>query len=90
MLSLFRWAALRQDFKEVLPDLLCVISVGLADEPNGIRQQHMSLYLLSFVFCHSSYSLFVICFILWLLRKCTITARVFSIQPYNPIIKLFI
>lgn len=48
MLSLFRWAALRQDFKEVLPDLLCVISVGLADEPNGIRQQHMTFCFLRF------------------------------------------
>ena len=90
MLSLFRWAALRQDFKEVLTDLFCVIAVGLADEPDGIRQQDVAFAFSALYFCHSSYSLFVICFILRVLRKCTITARVFAIQPYNPIIKLFI
>ena len=40
---LFRRADLRQDFKEVLADLLCIIAVGLADESDGIRQQHMTL-----------------------------------------------
>ena len=50
MLYLFRWTYLRQDFKEVLTDLLCIIAVDLADESDGIRQQDMSLCFLRFVF----------------------------------------
>lgn len=50
MLSLFRRTDLRQDFKEVLTDLLSVIAVGLADEPDGIRQQDVALRFLRFVF----------------------------------------
>ena len=42
LLSFFRWADLREDFKEVLSDLLGIIAVGLADEPDSIRQQHMA------------------------------------------------
>lgn len=49
MLSLFRWADLRQDFKEVLTDLLSVIAVGFADEPDGIWQQDVALCFLRFV-----------------------------------------
>lgn len=49
MLSLFRRTDLRQDFKEVLADLFCVIAVGLADEPDGIRQQDMALCFLRFL-----------------------------------------
>ena len=41
LLSLFRWTYLRQDFKEVLSDLLCIIAVGLADESDGVRQQSL-------------------------------------------------
>ena len=37
-------------FKEVLANLLGVIAVGLADEPDGIRQQHMAFCFLRFVF----------------------------------------
>ncbi|MBP5443326.1 MAG: hypothetical protein J6Y60_08795 [Treponema sp.] len=44
MLSLLRWTDLRWDFKEVLADLFCIIAVGLADEPDGIRQQHILPY----------------------------------------------
>ena len=44
MLSLLRWTDLRWDFKEVLADLFCIIAVGLADEPDGIRQQHILSY----------------------------------------------
>ena len=43
MLSLFRWTDLREDFKEVLTDLFCVIAVGLADEPDCIRQKDVAL-----------------------------------------------
>lgn len=43
-------ADLREDFKEVLTDLFCVIAVGLADEPDGIRQQDVTLRFLRFVF----------------------------------------
>ena len=46
---LFRWADLRQDFKKVPTDLLCIIAVGLADESDGIRQQYMALCFFSFV-----------------------------------------
>ena len=42
LLSLFRWADFREDFKEVLADLFCIIAVGLADEPDGIWKQHMA------------------------------------------------
>ena len=49
-LSLFRRADLRKDLKEVLTDLFCVIAVGLADEPDGIRQQDVALRFLRFVF----------------------------------------
>jgi hypothetical protein len=42
-LSLFRWTDLREDFKEVLTDLFCVIAVGLADEPDCIRQKDVAL-----------------------------------------------
>ena len=41
---------LREDFKEVLTNLFCVIAVGLADEPDGIRQQDVTLRFLHFVF----------------------------------------
>ena len=61
-LSLFSQTYLRQDFKEVLTDLFCVIAVGLADEPDGIRQQDVAFAFSALYFCHSSYSLFVICF----------------------------
>ena len=40
----------REDLKEVLTDLFCVIAVGLADEPDGIRQQDVALRFLRFVF----------------------------------------
>ena len=50
MSFLFRWAVLRQDFKEVLADLLCIIAVDLADDPDGIRQLHMALCFFRFVF----------------------------------------
>lgn len=50
LLSLFGWADLRQNLKEVLTDLFCVIAVGLADEPDGIRQQDVALRFLRFVF----------------------------------------
>jgi len=43
LLSLFRWTDLREDFKEVLTDLFCVIAVGLADEPDCIRQKDVAL-----------------------------------------------
>ena len=59
MLFLLRRKNLRQDFKEVLTDLLCVIAVGLADEPDGIRQQHMALCFLCFVFL--SLLIFFVC-----------------------------
>ena len=36
-------------FQEVLTDLFCVIAVGLADEPDGIRQQDVALRFLRFV-----------------------------------------
>ena len=49
-LSLFRRTDLRQNLKEVLTDLLCVKAVGLADEPDGIRQQDVALRFLRFVF----------------------------------------
>ena len=42
LLSLFRWTYLREDFKEVLADLFCIIAVGLADEPDGIRRQDVA------------------------------------------------
>ena len=45
LLSLFRRTDLWQDFKEVLTDLLGVITVCLADEPDGIRQSHMGCIL---------------------------------------------
>ena len=38
------------DFKEVLTDLLGIIAVGLADKPDGIRQQDVALRFLRFVF----------------------------------------
>ena len=50
LLSLFSQTYLRQDFKEVLTDLFCVIAVGLADEPDGIRQQDVAIRFLRFVF----------------------------------------
>ena len=50
MPSFFRLANLRQDFKEMLADLLGIIAVGFANEPDGIWQQHMALCFLSFVF----------------------------------------
>ena len=50
MLFLLRWADLREDFKEVLADLLGIIAVGLADEPDSIRQQDVTLCFLRFVF----------------------------------------
>ena len=50
MLSLFRRTGLRQNFKEVLADLLGVIAVSLTDEPDGIWQQDMALCFLRFVF----------------------------------------
>ena len=50
LLSLFSQTYLRQNFKEVLTDLFCVIAVGLADEPDGIRQQDVTLRFLHFVF----------------------------------------
>ena len=34
----------------MLTDLFCVIAVGLADEPDGIRQQDVALRFLRFVF----------------------------------------
>lgn len=49
-LSLFRRTDLRQNLKEVLTDLFCVKAVGLADEPDGIRQQDVALRFLCFVF----------------------------------------
>ena len=49
LLYLFRRADLRQDFKEVLADLFCIIAVGLADEPDGIRQQDAAFCFLRFV-----------------------------------------
>lgn len=49
MLSLFRWADLRQDFKEVLAYLLGILVVGLADEADSIQQQDVTLCLLRFV-----------------------------------------
>ena len=49
-LSLFRRTDLRQNLKEVLTDLFCVKAVGLADEPDGIRQQDVALPFLCFVF----------------------------------------
>ena len=48
-LSLLSQTYLRQDFKEVLTDLFCVIAVGLADEPDGIWQQDMPRCFLRFV-----------------------------------------
>ncbi len=36
LLSLFRWIDLRKKFKGVLADLLGVIAIGLAGEPDGI------------------------------------------------------
>ena len=47
---LFRWTDLRENFKEMPTDLFCVIAVGLADEPDGIRQQDVALCFLRFVF----------------------------------------
>ena len=64
MLSLFRWPYLREDFKEVLADLFCLIAVGLADEPDGIRQQDVTLCFLRFVFL--SLFVFLICDLLHL------------------------
>lgn len=61
-LSLLRWTDLRENFKEVLTDLFCVISVCLADEPDCIRQKDVAFAFSALYFCHSSYSLFVICF----------------------------
>ena len=49
-LSLLKWTDLWQDLKEVLTDLFCVIAVGLADEPDGIRQQDVAIRFLRFVF----------------------------------------
>lgn len=34
----------------MLTDLFCVIAVGFADEPDGIRQQDVALRFLRFVF----------------------------------------
>ncbi len=34
----------------MLPDLFCVIAVGLADESDGIRQKDMAIRFLLFVF----------------------------------------
>ena len=34
----------------MLTDFFCVIAVSLADEPDGIRQQDVTLRFLSFVF----------------------------------------
>lgn len=48
-LSLFRWADLRQDFKEVPADLFGVIAICVADESDGIRQQDVTLRFLRFV-----------------------------------------
>ena len=50
MLSLFGWADLLEYFKKVPADLFCVVAVGLADEPDGIRQQDVALRFLRFVF----------------------------------------
>ena len=49
-LSLFSQTYLRQDFKEVLTDLFCVIAVDLADRPDGIWQQDVALRFLRFAF----------------------------------------
>ncbi len=38
----------RQEFKEVMIDLLGIIAVGLTDKLDGIRQQDMPLCFLSF------------------------------------------
>ena len=59
LLSLFRRTDLWQDFKKVLADLLCVIAVGLADEPDGIQQQDVTLLFLRFVFL--PFFVFLIC-----------------------------
>lgn len=64
MLFLLRRTDLREDFKEVLSDLFCVIAVGLADEPDGIRQQHMALCFLCFVLLPLLIFFFVICFMM--------------------------
>jgi hypothetical protein len=42
-LSLFRRTDLRQNLKKVLTDLFCVKAVGLADEPDCIRQKDVAL-----------------------------------------------
>ena len=44
---------LREDFKNVLPDLFCVIVVGLADEPDGIRQLDVALRFLHLLYRRS-------------------------------------
>lgn len=62
LLFLFGWTVFWQDFKEVLAELLGIMAVGLADKSDGIRQLHISLGFLQLILCHSSYSLFVICF----------------------------
>jgi len=64
LLYLFRWTNLRQDFKEVLADLLGIIAVGLADEPDSIRQQDMALCFFRFVFL--SLFVFFVCDLLHL------------------------
>lgn len=46
----------RQEFKEVMIDLLGIIAVGLTDKLDGIRQQDMPLCFLSF-----EPSLFFVC-----------------------------
>ena len=56
-------------FKEVLPDLFSVITIGLADVPDRIRQQHMAFCFLRFVLL--PLFVFLICDLLhrWLPRK---------------------
>ena len=85
LLSLFRWTDLRQDFKEVLTDLLSVIAVGLADKPDGIRQQDVALCFLLFVFL----PLFVflirdLLHLHFLLIKTAGTPRLSQLTPQTP------